>query len=306
MRLTQILKELKELNIKNNNQKIFDDPYLIKTTAGIVDTSFDFYITNNNGKSWYDKTEIFKDSIQSSISTELIFSLLLFKFNLCLDDINYIVENAKPYSSKITDLYKKYKDTIEKNDVMFDIGCHQGFYSLGYSKYYSKIIAAEPFPQNFLTTELNFILNGLSNNIEIFPFFVSEKKYEGILSHSQQRLIGMSAPNEDSFITKSICLDDLIQYNPSFIKIDTEGEEIKVLKGAKQILSTYPHLLIECHKEIDKTLNLNEIRSLIDFDRYICLGIKYQKHHICKIESDHDLNEYKYLYLLSKSRLTKI
>jgi len=301
----QILNELRELDIVNANQKILDNPYLIKTTAGIPDAAFSFFIMNNNGKSWYDRTSIFKNRIQSSISTELILSLLLFKFDLCLEDINYIVENANPYSNKITDLYIKYKDTIKTDDVMFDIGCHQGFHALGYSKYYSKIIAAEPFPQNFLTTELNFMLNGLSDNIEIFPFFISEKKYEGILSHSQQRLIKNSAPNEDSFITKSICLDDLIQHNPSFIKIDTEGEEIKILNGSKEILNTYPHLLIECHKEIDKTLNLNEIRSLLDFDRYICLGIKYKKHHMFKIKSDDDLNEYKYLYLLSKSRLTK-
>lgn len=293
---------LKRLQINNLNQKIFKDPYIIETSAGLpVDDLLKFYIVNNNGKLWYEKPE-------KCIATELIFSLLFFKCKLSSEELNFVLEKSKPYSKDITGLAQYYFKKLPQSGNIFDIGCHQGHYALAYSKYYSKVIAVDPFPQNYLTTKLNSLINKISN-IEVFPYFVSDRsRDDGILSQEQQRYVEAEflpvnySNNSEYIISESICLDDLIKYNPDLIKIDTEGEELKILKGSQKILQTRPHLLIECHREINKALNFNEMRDLIDFNNYQTLGIPYRDCKLEIVEKDADLNNYKYLYMISKYR----
>ncbi len=67
-----------------------------------------------------------------------------------------------------------------------------------------------------------------------------------------------------------VYLDKYIHLNPSFLKIDVEGFEIEVLKGAKNILKNLPKLAIEIHTENLSSYNtsVNELFELIGVVKY--------------------------------------
>ena len=70
-----------------------------------------------------------------------------------------------------------------------------------------------------------------------------------------------------------ITLDDYAQATstvPTFLKIDVEGYETEVLKGATEILRTLPKLEIEIHTEILSRYNtsVEEIFELININNY--------------------------------------
>ncbi|MEQ9371194.1 MAG: FkbM family methyltransferase [Coleofasciculus chthonoplastes F3-SA18-01] len=72
-----------------------------------------------------------------------------------------------------------------------------------------------------------------------------------------------------------ISLDSYAEHKnikPTLLKIDVEGYETEVLKGAKKILETTPKLEIEIHTEILSRQNtsVQEIMELIDISRYHC------------------------------------
>jgi hypothetical protein len=66
-------------------------------------------------------------------------------------------------------------------------------------------------------------------------------------------------------------LDDAIKnQSPTFIKIDVEGYEIEVLKGATEILKTRPKLEVEIHCAAFKNRleDVKELLSYIPFSAY--------------------------------------
>ena len=74
-------------------------------------------------------------------------------------------------------------------------------------------------------------------------------------------------------------LDSYFKIKPTFIKIDVEGYEYEVLKGAKKILKTRPKLEIEIHTddlpkyntkvdEILKSIDLSNYNTWIKWDNY--------------------------------------
>ncbi|MEQ8753394.1 MAG: FkbM family methyltransferase [Coleofasciculus sp. G1-WW12-02] len=72
-----------------------------------------------------------------------------------------------------------------------------------------------------------------------------------------------------------VSLDSYVQQHnimPTVLKIDVEGYETEVLKGAKNILKSAPKLEIEIHTEVLSRQNtsVQEILKLIDVSRYQC------------------------------------
>ena len=58
--------------------------------------------------------------------------------------------------------------------------------------------------------------------------------------------------------------------HPTFIKIDVEGYEFEVLKGARKILETTPKILLEIHTEqlFLYGTSVKDLFDLIDLSRY--------------------------------------
>jgi FkbM family methyltransferase len=182
-------------------------------------------------------------------------------------------------------------DNIERNfttkegDIVIDVGAHIGPYTLKASKRVGlngKVIAIEADPENFDILNRNIQLNKLTNVIALnYAAYSKEDKIRLYLlkvdksSYTKYNTIMIDRAqyyneknfNEKNFVeVKANTLDYLLQSigikheQVNWIKIDVEGAEYDVLKGAKNILSKSKDisLLIEIHNLIKHNTTLYE------------------------------------------------
>ena len=143
------------------------------------------------------------------------------------------------------------KEIGDKESIFIDVGAHVGRYTIRLAKYYKKVIAIEPHPESVQILRKNIEINKL-DNVEVYEYGIGEGLGEGILHHHGGSSTFLSAPSQKQFKVKFTSLDLLItECTPckTVIKIDVEGLEVAVLKGAKRILNECkPILLIELHE----------------------------------------------------------
>jgi len=164
---------------------------------------------------------------------------------------------------------------------IIDIGAQSGLYSL-FAKYLpnSTFYSFEPFEETYNCLNENLKLNNI-NNVKTFNLGISDKLGTNILNTSmgQNGLHTMGSNplrfNDIKPITiNTTTLDDFF-YNKNipvhFIKIDTEGWEYNILKGAQNTIKKYkPVIQLEWNITNMKQCNVNEqdLLSLLNNQGY--------------------------------------
>lgn len=134
---------------------------------------------------------------------------------------------------------------VEKDDVVIDVGAHVGFFMVKAGKAVGKnglVVAIEPEPDNVVFLSKNAKATGF-NNVVILKKAAGARKEKAKLylrggtgrSHSLIR-------QESNFIEVEVdTLDNIISKlglkKVNFVKIDVEGVELEVLKGADRLLN---------------------------------------------------------------------
>ena len=155
-------------------------------------------------------------------------------------------------------LPKFYKST------MIDVGANIGNHTLFFSNYFSKVIALEPHERIFKVLKLN---TEQKKNIQILKFAASDRNHYSYLKSKMYNLSGSNLINKKNKSSqKVICkkIDNIIKKTEkiNLIKIDVEGHEYEVLKGASKIIKkNKPLVLFEHHLNnfklnVSPTLNL--------------------------------------------------
>ena len=210
----------------------------------------------------------------------------------------------------------EHKFTPKEGDIVIDIGAHIGPYTLKASKLVGlngKVVAIEADPSNYDILNRNIELNKFTNVTAVnCAAYSKEEKIKLYLPSKEEREEGKKeasssytkyntimyerAHNETKFVeVQANTLDYLLQLNGikheqvNWIKIDVEGAEYEVLKGAKDILSKSDNisLLIEIHNLSATNTNLyepikeflNSYNYKIDFEKIAKSG---EKHIIAK------------------------
>lgn len=130
---------------------------------------------------------------------------------------------------------------LEQTDIFVDVGANIGFYTCIALKKGRHVVAVEPQQGNLKTLYHNLSLNNWTSGVEVFPVGLAE--VPGVLT-----LYGASGPSasllknwaqySDRFYqsipvtTLDILLSDRFSDKNLFIKIDVEGAEYPVLRGA--------------------------------------------------------------------------
>jgi FkbM family methyltransferase len=180
----------------------------------------------------------------------------------------------------------------KEGDIVVDVGAHRGRYTIISSKRVGqngKVIAIEAHPDNFEVLNRNIRLNKLTNVIPLnYAAYSKQTKVdlywymENSTGHNSILLNYKSTDYKGKFVqVNANTLDQLLlQQNGinevNWIKIDVEGAEFEVLKGATDTLSKSKDisLLIEIHTLQDGT---NSYKQIIEFLRLYNFKIEFEK-----------------------------
>jgi FkbM family methyltransferase len=187
---------------------------------------------------------------------------------------NLFGKNQEPEITKMMHL-------ISKNSVVIDVGANRGTYSFPIAQKIRKpgiLYVFEPVPQL-----IDYLLKGLGkkDTVEIFSFACGDnqsvKRINIPINNGESGLGSASFVNNfDNFETISvnvISIDSLKIERVDFIKIDVEGFETLVLRGAiKTIKLNRPVILVE----IDWNMGSNyfpELKSIIENLDYVTMAL---------------------------------
>jgi FkbM family methyltransferase len=154
-------------------------------------------------------------------------------------DIFIYINNLREYftransCSKETETIDWIEENSKKHKIMYDIGANIGAYSLVAAKQGMEVYSFEPSYSNFYTLNRNITLNNLDKKISTFQIaFSTNSKVENEFHIKSQVKVRKSI-----LIFK---LDDLISsFNlplPEILKIDVDGAEYDIIKGAQDTL----------------------------------------------------------------------
>ena len=162
----------------------------------------------------------------------------------------------------------------KKGDTVIDIGAAFGLYTITSSKHVGangKVIAIEAHPDSFEMLNRNIKLNGLTNVIPLNYAVYSRKTKVKI--YSNYTIMSERVQREEEVKGKFVevnadTLDSMLQQNGirqeqiNWIKIDVEGAEFEVLKGAHNTLSNSKDIAL--YIEIHGQNNYQPIIKLLD------------------------------------------
>ncbi|MCJ7736713.1 MAG: FkbM family methyltransferase [Anaerolineae bacterium] len=150
---------------------------------------------------------------------------------------------------------------LQPGDTFVDVGVNKGDFTLHAAKIVGDsghVLSFEPEPTNCKWIEESICLNKYANT-QLFPVALSDSDGEGTLYLGKRSGWHTLVPNQESRNCGTIrvntrTLDKVlaeIGFAPAIdvIKIDVEGAEMNVLRGAKGVLSENPDiiLLIDIH-----------------------------------------------------------
>jgi FkbM family methyltransferase len=183
----------------------------------------------------------------------------------------------------------------KERDIIVDIGAHIGRYTIISSKRtgpHGKVIAIEADPANFELLKRNINLNKLANvtslNYAVYSRQTKLKLYlpgrESGCTIRNTIMLDRGKHQKKFIEVYGKTLDNILMQNEidladiNWIKIDVEGAEFEVLKGAQDVLfkSNDIAILIEIHNSQNGT---NLYRHIIEFLNNYNFKIVYEKIH---------------------------
>jgi FkbM family methyltransferase len=171
-------------------------------------------------------------------------------------------------------LTARVRGALEPGCVMVDVGANLGYYTLIASKAVGPeglVLAFEPSPRN-LRHLLREIERNRCANVAVFSEALSDGPGLARLSRSPEFNWGVCSlrdgGGDDGTLTATRRLDDVVgpmglAGRVSFVKIDTEGTELRVLRGMEGLLRANRRVQVMCELSPD----WGPVPELIDFMR---------------------------------------
>jgi FkbM family methyltransferase len=208
-------------------------------------------------------------------------------------DLKYIINPNSVLDNLLTqrgsideNLINLTKNHLEKNGIIFDVGANAGFLSLPFARYVvpkGNVYSFEPDSELYDQLRENIKLNELQN-IHINKLALQDDSSMNTIQLQKRRAIhddgrtnfGLSTiQNNPEYVigsefVQTDTIDNFLIFNNvsnvNLIKIDVEGAEFRVLKGAKDTITKfYPKIIYEFSHTIDKLTNTKNTKNCFDY-----------------------------------------
>lgn len=151
---------------------------------------------------------------------------------------------------------------IDEKYIILDVGANVGIMTLPFAKQASQgqVYAFEPTHYAFLKLKRNVELNpDMAKRIKFYNVFISEysEEHADIIAYSSWKVNGHRSDSDhpvhlgtpmDTTGISSISINDFVENNSisniNFIKIDTDGHELEVLKGGLKVIEKFRPIII--------------------------------------------------------------
>lgn len=174
---------------------------------------------------------------------------------------NLIFKNGSEMFDRI---YEQFDDFLPRSgSLLVDIGCQYADYSIVANRLYgAQVVAFEPLLRNFLRAQDSISRNKAS--VEILNFGLSDREHKAIMFSDKEMLsIAQEGAQSEEIEFRTL---DSYHLKPDIIKIDVEGFEMEVLRGASDTIErSKPRIIIEAHSsELEK-----QVRIFLEAKGYI-------------------------------------
>lgn len=145
-------------------------------------------------------------------------------------DVKYVMNDMAMMKMWEPNTTRLVKETLKDGDIAIDIGASVGYFTLLFARQVGekgKVFSIEPTPHRFSYLCKNAQFNGYKDRV--FPFHLA--------AWDKQEKVAMP-PQDKNFTVQAAPIDDMLDANNidkvDFIKIDTDGNELRVLKGLER------------------------------------------------------------------------
>lgn len=169
------------------------------------------------------------------------------------------------------------RQQVLRQELFIDVGAHYGYYSLLAAKSNPQLhgISIEPISENLRVLQKNLVLNHIeSNRFSCINAAVSSQPghiqfYKSEASDNGSIYPHPSSETLDHIDIATVCLDDVVANNPAeriFLKTDTDGHELEVLKGFANTLDSSKEvtILLEVNPKMMAIANTGT-QALVDY-----------------------------------------
>ena len=147
---------------------------------------------------------------------------------------------------------------------LLDAGAHFGVFSLAALHFggpHARAVAVDPSPSACRMLRIQAGLNGLSERLHVVQAALSDHVGTapmidlGPLAHGYYAPPNSPRPARELTPTRALTVDEVVTatgLDPTHLKVDVEGAEAAVLRGAQQTLAraTAPRLFLELHNQL--------------------------------------------------------
>lgn len=145
-----------------------------------------------------------------------------------------------------------FEEHLDKGSVLFDVGAHVGYYSLLSARLVGdqgRVISLEPNPRNATFLEGHVRINRAAN---VTVLRTAAGDSNGTVHFAAGTGTGTGHVADDGELEVKVCTLDTMAAEqdvmPTHIKIDVEGAELGVLKGAQKVLTeARPVIFLSTH-----------------------------------------------------------
>ena len=149
---------------------------------------------------------------------------------------------------------RKLIQLIRPGMVCWDVGAHVGFYTLLFAELVGpqgRVFAFEPLPRNLDFLRRHIQMNGY-RNVRIFPYalgdFDGEAEFDPGPNPSMGRIAAGGPLRVRCTKADTLLAAGEVQ-SRDVIKLDVEGAEAEVLRGARRVMERHPVILLATHGE---------------------------------------------------------